>query len=305
MLIQELLSLLESTDSQNHTSPDGVIKFILDFSDPEEREADIWVKGATSEQQAQEIFANYSAFINKVLEPHELSMWDAEVVHGEEVDGGWTAHVQFPPEDNELEESKKSFKVTTPGWYVVDKMDCPVDGPFQEKGAAAKAEELGDGHGAMHFDKDDIQQALKESSETRDDLEAQEKEALNRVKELAHAPSSPSQNDRLHAAELKLKEIKAKLASLKESSIIKLDEKVFGTDRYDWYVWSPKKPSKMFDRRGGAKQIEHGMTFGLRAATSKPGTWRMVMKAKGPSIIFTISAKDAQDLINAATKLKD
>lgn len=90
-----------------------------------------------------------------------------------------------------------------------------------------------------------------------------------------------------------------------ELSEAHLVEKVFDNDKYDWYVWTQNKPSESFDRRGGAKQIEKGMTFGLRAATSKPGTWRMVLKSKGPSIIFSITAGQAQKLIDAAVQLKD
>lgn len=102
-----------------------------------------------------------------------------------------------------------------------------------------------------------------------------------------------------------LKLLESNQKSIEELQTLQLDEKVFDNDKYDWYVWHSKKPSEMFDRRGGAKQIEHGMTFGLRAATSKPGTWRMVLKSKGPSIIFSITAGQAQKLIDAATKLKD
>ena len=84
-----------------------------------------------------------------------------------------------------------------------------------------------------------------------------------------------------------------------------IDEKVFDTDKYDWYVWTARSPSEQFERRGGAKQIEKGMSFGLRAATSKPGTWRLVLKSRGPSIIFSITAGQAQSLMDRALKLED
>lgn len=83
-----------------------------------------------------------------------------------------------------------------------------------------------------------------------------------------------------------------------------LDEKVFDEDKYTWYVWDKKQPSQPFERRGGSKQLERGMQFGLRPATSKAGTWRLIMKQKGPSIIFSIPEDVAKAVAKAALELK-
>jgi hypothetical protein len=44
----------------------------------------------------------------------------------------------------------KEFKVKEPGWYVVDHMDKPVDGPYSEGNAKREAEEMSDEHEAKH-----------------------------------------------------------------------------------------------------------------------------------------------------------
>lgn len=93
-----------------------------------------------------------------------------------------------------------------------------------------------------------------------------------------------------------------KVVRIKES--VQIDEKVFDDDKYTWYAWTNARPSQMFDRRGGAKQLEKGMQFGLRPATSKAGTWRMIMKQKGPSIIFSIPEDDAKTLAKSALELR-
>lgn len=84
---------------------------------------------------------------------------------------------------------------------------------------------------------------------------------------------------------------------------VQLDEKVFDEDKYTWYVWTQSKPSQPFERRGGSKQLTKGMQFGLRPATSKAGTWRLIMKQKGPSIIFSIDDDTAKSVAKAALEL--
>lgn len=44
----------------------------------------------------------------------------------------------------------KSKKIKEPGWYVVDHMDKPVDGPMQERGAHEMADELNAEHAEKH-----------------------------------------------------------------------------------------------------------------------------------------------------------
>jgi len=44
----------------------------------------------------------------------------------------------------------KAFKVREPGWYVVDHMDKPVDGPYSEGNAKREAEEMSDEYAAKH-----------------------------------------------------------------------------------------------------------------------------------------------------------
>lgn len=88
---------------------------------------------------------------------------------------------------------------------------------------------------------------------------------------------------------------------VKES--VQLDEKVFDEDKYTWYVWTNSKPSQPFERRGGSKQLTKGMQFGLRPATSKAGTWRLIMKQKGPSIIFSIDDATAKSVAKQALEL--
>lgn len=96
--------------------------------------------------------------------------------------------------------------------------------------------------------------------------------------------------------------VKERLASVNEN--VQLDEKVFDEDQYTWYVWTQRKPSQAFERRGGAKSLEKGMQFGLRPATSKKGAWRLVIKQKGPSIIFSIDDATAKAVAKASLELK-
>lgn len=44
----------------------------------------------------------------------------------------------------------KAIKIKEPGWYVVDHMDKPVDGPMQERGAKELADEMNEKHAAKH-----------------------------------------------------------------------------------------------------------------------------------------------------------
>lgn len=44
----------------------------------------------------------------------------------------------------------KAFKVREPGWYVVDHMDKPVDGPYSEGNAKKEAKEMSKEHAAKH-----------------------------------------------------------------------------------------------------------------------------------------------------------
>lgn len=82
---------------------------------------------------------------------------------------------------------------------------------------------------------------------------------------------------------------------------IQVDEKVFDEEKYDWYVWTERRPSPVIERRGSTVQLERGRTFGLRKATSKKdNTYRLVLKSHGPSIIYSIPERLALDLINAA-----
>lgn len=87
-------------------------------------------------------------------------------------------------------------------------------------------------------------------------------------------------------------------------SVEELTEKVFDEDKYTWYVWTQRKPSQAFERRGGAKSLEKGMQFGLRPATSKKGTWRLIIKQNGPSIIFSIDDTTAKAVAKASLELK-
>ena len=48
----------------------------------------------------------------------------------------------------------KTKKLTEPGWYVVDHMDKPVEGPMQERGAKASAKEMSDAHSKKHGEGD-------------------------------------------------------------------------------------------------------------------------------------------------------
>jgi hypothetical protein len=53
----------------------------------------------------------------------------------------------------------KAFKARDPGWYVVDKLDKPIEGPFQRKGADTALEDCDGkdkGYDVLYFDEDDL-----------------------------------------------------------------------------------------------------------------------------------------------------
>lgn len=72
--------------------------------------------------------------------------------------GGKTYHISYNGRIWDGEKSvdpknlteAKAFKVREPGWYVVDHMDKPVDGPYSEGNAKREAEEMSDEYAAKH-----------------------------------------------------------------------------------------------------------------------------------------------------------
>lgn len=92
----------ESSEANEHTTSDGKVMMSIDFQDPEEREATIWVKGAKSADEAQTILGNakYTKFIEDILNPFDLDIMDAEVRHEDEENGGWLVHFNFPPQED-------------------------------------------------------------------------------------------------------------------------------------------------------------------------------------------------------------
>ena len=60
---------------------------------------------------------------------------------------------------SEAKKPGKPFKVTTPGWYVVDELDKAVEGPMQEKSAIERAKEIGGRYSHTYFSDYDIKRA--------------------------------------------------------------------------------------------------------------------------------------------------
>lgn len=62
--------------------------------------------------------------------------------------------------------------------------------------------------------------------------------------------------------------------------------RVFGDDKYDWYVYRGDKAVKV-DFRGTRYSIEPKDKFGIRDATSSPGKYRLVLEKLGVSRVIT------------------
>lgn len=93
----------------------------------------------------------------------------------------------------------KAFKVKEPGWYVVDHMDKPVDGPFSEGGAKKEAKQKSKEHAAkngkgdisafdaLYFSDYDIKRSLDEAKvmnkKLREDTSTVGSRFLSRVSE--------------------------------------------------------------------------------------------------------------------------
>lgn len=107
-LIQELLQLNEADHERadaykEHETPDGVVTITVDFQDPEEREAHIHVKGASSGADAEEILnrPEYAKFIGEILQPFNLDIHDGTVADEEAADDGWSIYLDFPSQEDD------------------------------------------------------------------------------------------------------------------------------------------------------------------------------------------------------------
>jgi hypothetical protein len=81
---------------------------------------------------------------------------DSHVLRG---DDSKSRHHSDEKHDKKKYEGKQTFKqfllaeakkIKEPGWYVVDHIDEPVDGPMQERGAKELADEMNEKHAAKH-----------------------------------------------------------------------------------------------------------------------------------------------------------
>jgi hypothetical protein len=78
-----------------------------------------------------------------------------------------------------------------------------------------------------------------------------------------------------------------------------LSEKVFDEHHYTWFEVT--SDSLKLSRRGKMEPISKGDVIGIRRATSDDGKYRVITKAKGPSIIFSLDDKGFE-LLKRETK---
>lgn len=126
----------------------------------------------------------------------------------------------------------KSTKIKEPGWYVVDHMDKPVDGPMQERGARELADEMNEKHTAKHGKGDitpysaeyytdyDIKRMNEAKGSDAKRLAKQDPEAIIKAKaEIAKARKSGDKTA--------LEKAKKKLAALTEAVLAEGEDQKF------------------------------------------------------------------------------
>ncbi len=79
---------------------------------------------------------------------------------------------------------------------------------------------------------------------------------------------------------------------------------VRGTESYRWFAYRAKRACALESARGQAVALIPGRCFGLRAAGSKPGWYRLVTQELGPSVVFTLSEDQVRGLLRASAALE-
>lgn len=78
---------------------------------------------------------------------------------------------------------------------------------------------------------------------------------------------------------------------------------VFPEGRYVWFAYTGK-PHYMDNAKGRSQYVDKGTVFGVRPATSKPDTYRVIFKDLGPSHIFSVDQETVDFLVKKAKPAK-
>lgn len=77
---------------------------------------------------------------------------------------------------------------------------------------------------------------------------------------------------------------------------------LFNVDRYEWFSFNGSPTT--ITRRGTVFTITQGDVFGIRAATSKEGTVRVIIEELGKGRIFSLSDEQGRALIRCSKALR-
>jgi hypothetical protein len=83
-----------------------------------------------------------------------------------------------------------------------------------------------------------------------------------------------------------------------------LPEAIFDANRYTWYTFDRDAPVQL-TRQGKTVNLNKGDAFGIRAATSADGKWRVIVKSKGPTHVYSLDRHTAQRLTNGSKRLEE
>ena len=80
---------------------------------------------------------------------------------------------------------------------------------------------------------------------------------------------------------------------------------VLKTDSYDWHTYGAKDAYRLTSARHQEARLLKGQAFGLRKAGSKKDVYRLILKALGPSTVFSLSQAEVSSLLKKSRPASD
>lgn len=80
---------------------------------------------------------------------------------------------------------------------------------------------------------------------------------------------------------------------------------VLKTDSYEWHTYEAKDAYRLISARHQEARLLKGQAFGLRKAGSKKDVYRLILKALGPSTVFSLSHAAVSSLLKKSSPVRD
>lgn len=80
---------------------------------------------------------------------------------------------------------------------------------------------------------------------------------------------------------------------------------VLKTDSYEWHTYAAKDAYRLTSARHQEARLLKGQAFGLRKAGSKKDVYRLILKALGPSTVFSLSQAAVSSLLKKSSPVPE